>query len=73
MRFSHAFVSALLASVAIGQIPIPPHSVGYTGFTRGFQFTAQSGFFIVGLDLPLDAFQAGDGCEFGSGHVTRPA
>jgi PKD repeat protein len=60
MRF-HMFLSAcLLAGAAVSQIPIPPHSSIYNGFSRGFTFTAQTTFTIIGLDLPLDAFQAGD-------------
>ncbi|HEU4420281.1 MAG TPA: hypothetical protein VFT55_15195, partial [Planctomycetota bacterium] len=57
----HAFSAAcVLAGAAVSQIPIPPHSSIYNGFSRGFTFTAQTTFTIVGLDLPVDAFQAGD-------------
>ncbi|MBL8754077.1 MAG: hypothetical protein JNK15_12325 [Planctomycetes bacterium] len=51
---------ALLTSVAAAQIGIPAHNNVYVGYTRGFNFTAQSAFTISGLDLPMDAFQAGD-------------
>jgi PKD repeat protein len=47
-------------SVAQNQIQIPPHVSVYNGFSRGFSFTALNNFIITGLDLPPDAFQAGD-------------
>ena len=55
---------ALLASVALGQVPIPPHASVYNGFSRGFNFTAATPFNIVQLELPLDAFQVGDTSGF---------
>jgi hypothetical protein len=51
---------ALLTSVAAAQITIPAHNNVYNGYSRGFGFTAQTAFTIVGLDLPTNAFQAGD-------------
>ena len=54
----------MLASVAVGQIMIPPHSAVYNGFSRGFNFTSSTDFFIVGLDLPLDAMQVGDTASY---------
>ena len=62
MRFLSALAACALASAAVAQIPIPipPHASVYNGFTRGFTFTAQTPFTITTLDLPVDAFQAGD-------------
>ena len=60
MRLSTALVSLLLAGAAAAQVTIPPHNNVYNGFSRGFNFTAQTSFFIVQLDLPTDAFQVGD-------------
>jgi hypothetical protein len=59
MRFSSALAFALSAGAALGQVGIPAHSNVYTGFSRGFNFVAQSSFSIVQLDLPLDAYVAG--------------
>ena len=56
---SRALAAALLASVAIGQVAIPAHNNVYTGFSRGFNFVAQSSFAIVQLDLPPEAYAAG--------------
>lgn len=50
----------LLAATAVGQINLPAHNNVYNGFSRGFQFVAQSSFNITQLELPTDAFQAGD-------------
>lgn len=54
--------SLLLAAPAVCQnlVQIPPHSSVYNGFSRGFNFTAQTTFVISQLNLPLNAFQAGD-------------
>ncbi len=60
MRPFATLAVAVLIGTATAQIPIPPHAAVYNGFSRGFTFTAQTPFTIVGLDLPLDAFQAGD-------------
>lgn len=49
-----------LAASAVAQIPIPAHSSIYNGYSRGFNFTAQTTFQIEKLDLPLDAQQSGD-------------
>jgi PKD repeat protein len=49
-----------LASSAICQIGIPPHARAYNGFSRGFNFTANTNFFINKLDLPPEAKLAGD-------------
>ncbi|MFM1873528.1 MAG: hypothetical protein RL398_2950, partial [Planctomycetota bacterium] len=54
----------LLTGTALCQVAIPPHSSVYNGYTRGFNFTAQNAFQIVQLELPLDAFQAGDSAGF---------
>jgi hypothetical protein len=56
----------LLASSLFCQnlVAIPAHSAIYNGFSRGFNFTAQATFNIVQLDLPLDAFQAGDTASY---------
>ena len=50
----------MLASAAICQVALPPHSNIYNGFTRGYTFTSATNFIIQQLDLPLDAYQAGD-------------
>jgi hypothetical protein len=61
----HALVgAALLAGAAVAQVAIPPHASVYNGFSRGFNFTAQTSFFITALDLPLDAKQAGDTASY---------
>tara|TARA_R110002094_G_scaffold18047_11_gene29653 strand:+ start:412 stop:2361 length:1950 start_codon:yes stop_codon:yes gene_type:complete len=59
-----ATVAAILASAAIAQIPLPPVSALYNGFSRGFNFTASTGFIITQLDLPPNAFQAGDTASY---------
>lgn len=58
--FNHAAVALLLASTALCQVTIPPHASIYNGYSRGFNFTANTNFIITQLDLPVDAFQAGD-------------
>jgi hypothetical protein len=52
----------LIGSAVLAQnlVPIPPHASVYNGYSRGYNFTAQSVFVIVQLNLPLDAFQVGD-------------
>ncbi len=60
MRILSSIAVCLLAAVTAAQIPIPPHAAIYNGFSRGYTFTAQTTFTITGLDLPIDAFQAGD-------------
>ena len=61
----HALVgAALLAGAAVAQVAIPPHASVYNGYSRGFNFTAQTSFFITALDLPLDAKQAGDTASY---------
>ena len=64
MRLSAILATTLLAATAVGQVTIPAHSVVYNGYSRGYNFTANTSFFIVGLDLPLDAFQAGDTASY---------
>ncbi|HEX6812292.1 MAG TPA: hypothetical protein VF384_11760 [Planctomycetota bacterium] len=61
----HAAIAALcLTSSAFAQVVIPPHSSTYNGFSRGYTFTANTQFFITGLELPLNAQQAGDTAGF---------
>lgn len=57
-----AAIAALLAVTAFAQnqIPIPAHSSVYNGYSRGFNYTSPTPHVIVGLSLPLDAFQSGD-------------
>lgn len=59
-----ATAAALLVSTALAQIPIPGHSSSYTGYSRGFNFTSNTNFVITQLDLPLDAYQAGDTASY---------
>ncbi len=59
-----AALLASLAGSATAQIGIPPHNRNYTGFSRGFSFVANTDFFINKLDLPLDAFVAGDTASY---------
>src|SRR5262245_48078257 len=56
--------ATLFASVALSQVAIPPHSAIYNGYSRGFNFTAQTPFVITQLELPLNAQQAGDTAGF---------
>lgn len=60
MHLATVFATALLASAAAAQVTIPPHASIYNGYSRGFNFTANVSFFIVGLSLPTDAYQTGD-------------
>jgi PKD repeat protein len=64
MHTRTALAAALLAATGIGQVTIPPHSAIYNGFSRGFNFTAATNFIITQLNLPLDAFQAGDTASY---------
>lgn len=52
----------LLAGPTLSQslVQIPAHRNTYTGFSRGFQFVAQTAFDIVRLELPPEAFAPGD-------------
>lgn len=54
--------AAMFASAAFAQnlVTIPPHSSIYNGYTRGYTFTAQTTFLIQQLEVPMDAYQAGD-------------
>ena len=60
------FASLALAGIAVcqNQIAMPPHATTYNGYSRGWSTTAQGGFLITELDLPLDAQQAGDTAAF---------
>ena len=64
MRILQTLAFCLLAGAAAAQIPIPPHAAIYNGYSRGFQFIAQTPFVITGLDLPPNAFQAGDTASY---------
>lgn len=57
-----AVVAMLIGSTALCQnlVPIPPHASIYNGYSRGFNFTAQTPFTIVQLNLPPDAYQVND-------------
>lgn len=59
-------VALLLASSLAAQnlVPIPPHTVTYNGFSRGYNFTSNTTFLITALDLPVDAFQVGDTASY---------
>lgn len=56
--------AALLASTAVAQVTIPPHASTYNGYSRGYYFVAQTSFIISQLQLPPEAFQAGDTGSF---------
>tara|TARA_R110002072_G_scaffold177524_3_gene333505 strand:- start:22150 stop:23706 length:1557 start_codon:yes stop_codon:yes gene_type:complete len=58
-------LTGLVSTAVAQQIPIPAHASVYNGFSRGFNFTAQVDFLITQLDLPTDAFQAGDTAGYG--------
>jgi hypothetical protein len=60
MRLSAFLAFTLSVGAAVAQVPIPSHSNVYTGYSRGFNFTAATPFYIVGLDLPTDAFMPGN-------------
>ena len=51
---------ALLAGLASAQVTLPAHNNVYNGYSRGYNFTAQTAFQIVRLDLPTVSYQAGD-------------
>jgi len=55
-----ALVGTLLTGAALCQVAMPPHTATYNGFSRGWSTTAQTGFVITQLDLPVDAMQPGD-------------
>ncbi|MCB9887407.1 MAG: PKD domain-containing protein [Planctomycetes bacterium] len=55
---------ATIASSALCQVTIPPHASVYNGYTRGYNFTAATNFIITQLELPMDAYQAGDTASF---------
>jgi hypothetical protein len=59
-----AIVLAHAVVVAQTTVPLPPHASVYTGYTRGLQFTAQTGFHITALALPPEARQAGDTASY---------
>ncbi len=64
MRLSSMLLATLLTGAAVAQVGIPPHASIYNGFSRGFNFTSSIPFIITQLDLPLDAFQAGDTASY---------
>src|SRR5688572_10757400 len=66
MRSIVLAASTLLAGIASSQNPValPTHAATYNGFTRGFNFTAATSFSIVALELPSNAYQAGDTAGF---------
>ncbi|MDX9759688.1 MAG: hypothetical protein RBU27_11050 [Bacteroidota bacterium] len=41
-------------------MPIPPHASNYTGYSRGFWFTAPTAFFLEGVRVPTDASATAD-------------
>lgn len=51
-------------ALAQGNVTLPAHATTYNGFSRGYNFTANTNMIIAGLDLPLDAFQAGDTASY---------
>ncbi len=61
---SAAFATALLSLPALAQVGIPAHSSTYNGYSRGYNFTAQTTFFINQVGLPPEAMQAGDTAGF---------
>ncbi|MFM1873481.1 MAG: hypothetical protein RL398_2903, partial [Planctomycetota bacterium] len=56
--------ASVLTASAAAQVVIPPHAAVYNGYTRGYNFTAANSFIINQLELPLDAYQAGDTASF---------
>ncbi len=59
-----ALVGLAACSSAMAQVPIPPHASTYNGFSRGYNFTANTSFVITQLALPTEAFQAGDTASY---------
>ncbi len=59
-----AVVAFATVSVAQTVIGIPPHASVYNGFSRGFNYTSNVNHIITNLDLPPDAFQAGDTASY---------
>ncbi|MCA8947853.1 MAG: PKD domain-containing protein [Planctomycetes bacterium] len=60
-----ATVATVFAAGALcQQIAIPPHASTFNGFSRGFHYTAPVDHVITRLDLPVDAFQAGDTASY---------
>jgi hypothetical protein len=60
MRLTLATIALAITGTAVAQVALPPHASTYNGFTRGYNFVAQTSFVIVALDLPTNAFQPGD-------------
>ncbi|MBK8980431.1 MAG: hypothetical protein IPM29_31400 [Planctomycetes bacterium] len=56
--------AALLAAPVLAQVAIPPHATVYNGYSRGYNFTANTRFIIAQLGLPPDAMQAGDTASY---------
>ncbi len=59
-----AVVAFATVSVAQTVIGIPPHASVYNGFSRGLNYTSNVNHIITNLDLPPDAFQAGDTASY---------
>ena len=64
MRLFSFLAAALVATVATAQVTIPAHVSVYNGYTRGYNFTAQTAFNIVQLELPTVSQQIGDTAGF---------
>src|SRR5690606_36511965 len=64
MKNAILIASLGLAVSTVAQVAIPPHASVYNGLSRGFNFTANTGFVIDQLDLPLDAQQPGDTASY---------
>ncbi len=43
------------ASAQVQMMPLPPHSSTYTGYSRGYWFTAPTTFFLEGVRVPTNA------------------
>jgi hypothetical protein len=59
-----ALAAIASSAIAQGNVAIPAHTVVYNGFSRGYSMTANVGFEIDQMELPLDAFQATDTASF---------
>lgn len=65
-NYKSLFLALVLAFLGLSThaqqnlIPIPGHTSTYTGFTRGFYFTAPSDFYLTSFKLPTDASGTGD-------------